>query len=44
MSAIHKNQSVDEIAAVISETLRKAGLNAVRSGGTAVSIYSDNQY
>ena len=33
-----------ELAAIIAETLQRAGLTAVLSGGAAVSIYSDDRY
>ena len=33
-----------EIAAVVSEALETAGLDAVLSGGAVVTIYSENQY
>jgi hypothetical protein len=44
VAPIEKRQSITEIAAVISDALTKAGLNAVLSGGSVVSIYSDNEY
>jgi len=36
--------SLQELAALVSSTLEKAGIKAVLSGGAAVSIYSDNAY
>jgi hypothetical protein len=33
-----------EVAAVVSETLQAAGIVATLSGGSAVSIYTDNHY
>lgn len=35
---------VEEIAAIVSEELRKHGLEAVLSGGSVVTIYSENEY
>jgi hypothetical protein len=36
--------SVAEVAAVVSEALESAGLDAVLSGGSVVTIYSENEY
>ena len=34
----------EEIAAAVSEALRRQGITAVMSGGGCVSVYSDNKY
>ena len=34
----------EEIAAAVSEALRKHGITAVMSGGRCVSVYSENKY
>ena len=44
MSSIHESMSIAELAAVASEALEAANLDAVLSGGSVVSIYSDNEY
>jgi hypothetical protein len=36
--------SVGEIAAYVAEHLRKNGINVVLTGGSCVSIYTDNRY
>ena len=41
---IDEHTSLEELAAVVSETLENAGITATLSGGAAVSIYSDNRY
>ena len=41
---INEHTSLEELAAVVSETLEKAGIIATLSGGAAVSIYSNNRY
>ena len=41
---INEHTSLEELAAVVSETLEKAGITATLSGGAAVSIYSNNRY
>jgi len=41
---ISNSLSVAELAAVVSEALESAGLEAVLSGGGVVTIYSDNEY
>lgn len=35
---------LEELAALISQALQKAGIAATLSGGAAVSVYSDNEY
>lgn len=44
MKRINKDQPLVELAAVVSDALTTAGLNAVLSGGSVVSVYSDNEY
>lgn len=44
MSSITEHSTVEEIAAVVSGALENAGINATLSGGSAVTIYSDNAY
>lgn len=44
MSEINTNSTLTEVAAIVSEALKKAGIAATLSGGGAVAIYSDNQY
>lgn len=44
MSAIRKGLAVEDLAAIISEALSSAGITAVLSGGSVVSIYSVNEY
>lgn len=39
-----KNISIKELAGLISESLRKDGIDAVLVGGACVSIYSKNRY
>ena len=41
---ITKTSSLIEVAAIISDSLEKAGITATLSGGSVVSIYSDNSY
>lgn len=36
--------SLEHIAALVSEALARAGINAVLSGGAVVSIYSENEF
>jgi len=35
---------VEQLAAIVSETLEQAGITATLSGGAAVTIYADNEY
>lgn len=44
MPEITRSTSLQELAAIISQTLERAGIIATLSGGSAVSIYSDNRY
>jgi hypothetical protein len=41
---ISERTSLPELAALVSEALKRAGMTATLSGGAAVSIYSDNRY
>ena len=41
---ITAESSVTEVAAIISQRLSEAGITATLSGGSAVTIYSDNRY
>src|SRR6056297_801970 len=41
---ITPNTSLQELAALVSETLEKHGIIATLSGGAAVSIYTNNRY
>jgi hypothetical protein len=44
VTVIDETLPVAELAAVVSEALESAGLDAVLSGGSVVTIYSDNEY
>ena len=44
MPEITRSTSLQELAAIVSQTLERAGIIATLSGGSAVSIYSDNRY
>lgn len=44
MATINADTGVEELAAIISQTLEAAGITATLSGGGAVSLYTDNQY
>jgi hypothetical protein len=41
---IHQHLSLAEVAAIVSSTLEQAGITAVLSGGSVVTIYSENEY
>jgi len=41
---ITKDLSLKELASIVSTALENAGIDAVLTGGGAVSIYSDNNY
>jgi len=41
---ITKNTSLEELAAIISQALEEAGILATLSGGSAVSLFTNNQY
>lgn len=44
MAAISGDTSVEELAVIISQALEAAGIIATLSGGSAVSVYTDNAY
>ena len=44
MSGINQDTPVEEVAALVSQALEAAGIDATLSGGGAVSIYSANLY
>jgi hypothetical protein len=39
-----KDMSIGELAAFISSHLKRNGIDAILSGGSCVSIYSENKY
>jgi hypothetical protein len=41
---ITSSTTVEDIAAIVSEALNAAGIEAVLSGGSVVSIYANNEY
>ena len=44
MAGITAKTSLTELAATVSEALRRSGIVATLSGGAAVSIYSEDRY
>jgi hypothetical protein len=44
MSSITRESTLLEVAAIVSDALQKAGIAATLSGGSAVSIYTENAY
>lgn len=44
MAEITRSTSLQELAALISQALESAGILATLSGGSAVSLYTDNRY
>lgn len=44
MPEITEESTVEEVAAIVSDALDNAGITATLSGGSAVTIYSDNAY
>ena len=44
MPSINEDTPVEEVAALVSQALEAAGIEATLSGGGAVSIYSANEY
>ena len=44
MSAITRASTLPEVAALVSDALQNAGIAATLSGGSAVSIYTENAY
>ena len=41
---ISKSTTVEQLAALICQHLKKKGLHAILTGGSAVSIYTQNEY
>ena len=41
---INEKLTIAQVAAIVSTTLEQAGIIAVLSGGSVVSIYSENEY
>lgn len=44
MPTITSDSTLEDVAAIVSSALERAGIPATLSGGAAVSIYSDNEY
>ncbi len=44
MGAITADTTIEELAALVSQALERAGITATLSGGAAVSLYSENEY
>ena len=44
MTEVHEGLSVEDLAALVCSTLERHGVHVVLSGGSVVSIYSDNAY
>ncbi|MGI9290571.1 MAG: hypothetical protein ACR2QG_04735 [Gammaproteobacteria bacterium] len=44
MPEITEKSTLEEVAAIVSDALENAGILATLTGGSAVTIYSDNQY
>lgn len=44
MSRIHRGLAVAELAAIVSEALNSAGIEAVLGGGSVATIYADDQW
>ena len=44
MPEITEQSNLHEVAAIVSDALENAGIAAILSGGSAVTIYSDNAY
>jgi hypothetical protein len=44
VKVIRKSMNREEVASLVCVTLERHGIQAVLSGGSVVSIYSDNQY
>lgn len=44
MSEVQEDLSIEELAALVCTTLERHGVEVVLSGGSVVSIYSDNTY
>ncbi len=44
MSRFHREMAMEEFATLVCEGLRKCGIQAVLTGGGAVTVYSENRY
>lgn len=44
MSGIDRDTSLQELAALVSQALERAGIGGTLSGGGAVSLYTENEY
>lgn len=44
MSEITEKSTIEDIAAIVSQKLSDAGIQAVLAGGAVVSIYTENEY
>lgn len=44
MSSITRDTTLEQLAALISQALERAGITATLSGGGAVTLYSENEY
>jgi hypothetical protein len=44
VGAVNRKTSLEELAALVSQALERAGITATLSGGGAVSIYTENEY
>lgn len=44
MTKITSNSTLEDVAAIISTSLERAGVTATLSGGAAVSLYTNNEY
>ena len=44
IARITEQSGVAEVAAIVSDALERAGITATLSGGSAVTIYSNNAY
>jgi len=44
MTRITRDSTLEDVAAIISSALERAGIAATLSGGAAVSIYTNNEY
>jgi hypothetical protein len=44
MGGISTETTLEELAALVSQALERAGVRATLSGGAAVSLYSENEY
>ena len=42
--AIHEDLTLEQVAALVCDTLSRQGISVVLSGGAVVSIYSENRY